>query len=132
MTYDEAMALVDEIADFLHECGGPYANGIKAYVTEHLILAVATKQFLYKPGKYFVCWWMLDNSGLKLTKDHIRPDDIVTGTRMYVVECGCQDIEGMKEIRRELRKIGVKEVHWHRANKGWKHFYRQVGGRYGR
>lgn len=128
--FEIADRLCTEIEQFLESCGGPYAEQ-KPYVAEHILICIALGQFLWKRDQYFVGWWMVDKERLEQIEEHIRPYDLNSGTIMYIPECGCKDVAGMVEIRRRLRKRGIKEVHWHRGGKGWQHFTRQKGARYG-
>jgi hemolysin-activating ACP:hemolysin acyltransferase len=126
---ERAIALLNEITDFMQECGGPY-EAIEGNVQEHILICLALGQFYYSKGRYFVCWWMLSDEGLRQIEDHTRPSDLTTGESMYVPECGVK--EGMSEMRRKLRGRGKHGIHWHRYQRGWKHFPSQKGGSYGK
>lgn len=112
--------------DFLISCGGPY-KGRSRSVEANVILALGSRQFLYKPDQYFVSYMMVNEDEIEIIKEvdppEYVPDDFVGGEYMYVTECGCKS--GMREIVKELRKRGRKGVCWNR--KYFKNFPRQVG-----
>lgn len=127
----KAMQLFDKIKTFLQSCGGHYATKWgQAGEDEHIIIGIKTGQFIFKPDCYFICWFMVTDEGIDQLKAHIRPLDIVSGERMWVLECGMQSERA--ELRRKLRKRGRQGIHWHRAGQGLKDFPRQKGATHGR
>ena len=125
----KALTLMESILRLMEISGGHYAEGTPDWLKEHVIIAIATGQFYFSDGDYFVCWWMVKEEDLQGIKEHIRPPNLTDGDVMYIPECCC--ISGMNDIRRKLRRHAINGVHWHRSRKGWRHFPRQ-GGTHGK
>lgn len=128
--FETADRLCAEIVAFLVHCGGPYKKGQRK-VIENVLIAIATGQFFYKRGCYFVCFWKITPDEIDCVKDRMDVSDICHGSAMVVVECGVNG-NYMREIVRKLRKrgTGMKQVMWHRPAHGdrFNHFPSQKGG----
>lgn len=138
--FDVASECCNRVAAFLQSTGGPYAT-VAAKVEENILFALATGMHIYSFDgtgnlRYWVCYWRVKPEDVEGLKERVRPVDCVSGSVLYVVECGNRaGRQGMAEIVKRLRALagGMQGVFWHRPGKGDKvcDFPSQRGGEYG-
>lgn len=107
-----------------------YRGMNQEYLRGEIARCVVAGQYLYKANKIALIYWMVRDNEIDKVCNFCTPDDITTGRIMYVVECVCKDKESMNTIVKELRKIPLDGVFWHRHNKNNRPmiFPRQKGG----
>jgi len=125
MTYAEAGPLCDEITSFLFSCGDTYTR-LTGELETNILWALASGQYVLKRddnGKvlYFVSYWRLHPKDVGAMMDRVTPEDVFSGSIMYVTECGNKmGKKGMVEMIKALRTQakGMKGVFWHRVRAG--------------
>jgi hypothetical protein len=132
--FETADRLWHEITQFMHEQGGHYQN-INRAVEEHIFIAIASGQFFYKKGCYFICYWKISDADVQDVKEETPIFDITNGDNIYVAECASKGRRNLVEAIDRIRKIStpMQRVIWHRpANHKTCDFKVHNGRTYGR
>ena len=131
--FEIADRLSDEIMAFLIDCGDTY-QGKCPEVIDNILFSIATGQFIYKKGCYFVSWWKVEPLDVEAVAKRQPVITKIYGTAMVISECGVKG-DYMRQIVKKLRYKGkgMKSVMWHRPAKQDKFylFPRQKGASYG-
>jgi len=112
------MSLANEIQLFMVESSDLYATDAdQVYLAWCIRKCIDHNQIMYSPGEYASFWWMIKPGDVASVANKIIPDDITSGSVLYVAECVCKDKRFMREIVRRYRELSFDGVFWHRDNK---------------
>lgn len=136
--FEEADILMQEIIDFLMECGGvyeKYGQNNMGLLQEIILMLIATDQHIVKraeDGKinHWLGYFKVHPEAVEGLCNNQRPSDIQTGSILYVAEHGnTTGRHGMTEIIRDLKAIarrdGLHGVFWNSKGRGMRLFLRK-------
>lgn len=120
--------LYTAIIDAMSRSGGPYAVGVPLRAFHDVLDALHTGQYhleLDDDGRVstFCSWWFVDHKDVDLVERGARPDDITSGSIMFITHCftlhpGRRKILPMIKSLRQKCAHRIEAALWWRAKAG--------------